>query len=226
MNRIIVFLILIIPMRLYSQVDTITKSIVINPSQIDCTMINSQLLYYNDSKTYQDSLRYLDSINAGLRKENELLRLRIERADSLIIRIMNNRLMSRFNRENIDEIIADYNNILNKQLKEKYRYREALLKKYESYYMEIRPLLEKIQKNPYRYDDGYYIKQYKEECTRALRELSYYRFYMSDDKKQKIPYLDHIISLIESELNRHGKKDKAGNIYISDFRLILDELTN
>ena len=182
-------------------------------------------MYNNDSNTCQDSLRYLGSINAGLRIENEVLRLRIERADSLVIRIMNNRLMSRFNRENVNEAIADYNNIFNKQLKEQYRYREKLLKSYEGYYREVMPFLEKIQKDPYRYDDGYYIKQYKEECTRALKELSYYRFYVSVDNKQKIPYLDHIISLIESELNRHGKKDKAGNVYIADFRLILDELT-
>ena len=226
-NRYITIIALtVFPLCLYSQVDsTATPKETILP-RINKTKVDSSHIASYVNPICQDSIRKKDSIITTLKNENKELRAKVERADSLIIRIMNNRLMSRFHKENVDEAIADYNNISNKQLKEEYRYRETLLKSYERYYLEIKPFLETIQNDYYRYDVGFYIKQYKEECTKLLKGLSYYKFYASGDEKVKIPYLDHIITLIEKELNKHGTKDKDGKVHISDFSMIINELSN
>lgn len=173
-----------------------------------------------------DSIRAKNAIIAHLMEENKVLSAKVERADALAIRIMNNRLISKFNKKNVVEAIADYHNITNQKLKEEYSYRESLLKMYEGYYLEIKLFVEQLQQDKTRMNK-FKLEEYKKKYTKAMKELGYYSYYVGDDKKKKIPYLDHILSLIEIELSKHGKADPVTDKeYFSNFSSILEELAD
>lgn len=224
---LIVLILFIIPIQLFSQV----QSDVPNLQKTDRSNLedgkNDSLqqleIYYS---ACHDSLRAKDAIIAHLKEENESLTAKVERADALAIRIMNNRLISKFNKKNVAEAIDDYHNISNQKLKEDYSYRESLLKVYEGYYLEIKLFLEQLQQDKTRINK-FKLEEYKKKYTKAMKGLGYYSYYMGDDNKKKIPYLDHILSLIETELNKHGKADPVTDKeYFSNFSSILEELAD
>ena len=72
----------------------------------------------------------------------------------------------------------------------------------------------------------FYLEKYKDKCLTDFEEMSYYRYYKGIDDKKQIPYLQHIMSLVENEINKHGSKDAMGREYYSNFESILEELTN
>lgn len=207
MKKYLVIILLFIPLRLLSQVQD--SSALVQGNKDCCSLIHHK-----------------DSIISNLYKENVMLRMKEGRADSLVVRIMNLRLMSRFQKDNVTEAISDYNRISDPVLKAKYKYRETLLKSYEGYYRELSVFLNDIQQDAMRVNI-FQPEDYISKCKSGMKRLSYYRFYIGNDGKQKIPYLDRIFSRIEHELSKHGEKDKrTGRVYSSNFDFIIEELTN
>ncbi len=224
---LIVLISFIIPMQLFSQVQSdvpnLQKKDRSNLEYGKTDSMQQAELYYS---ACHDSLRAKDAIIAHLMEENKALTAKVERADALAIRIMNNRLISKFNKKNVVEAIADYHNISNQKLKEEYSYRESLLKLYEGYYLEIKLFVEQLQQDKTRINK-FNLEEYKKKYTQAMKGLGYYSYYVGDDKKKKIPYLDHILSLIEIELSKHGKADPVTDKkYFSNFSSILEELAD
>ena len=224
---LVVLILFIIPMHLFSQVQSdvpnLQKKDRVNLDDGKTDSMQQSEIYYS---ACHDSLRAKDAIIAHLMEENKALTAKVERADALAIRIMNNRLISKFNKKNVAEAIDDYHNISNQKLKEEYSYRESLLKAYEGYYYEIKLFLEQLQQDKTRINK-FKLEEYKKKYTQAMKGLGYYSYYVGDDNKKKIPYLDHILSLIETELNKHGKADPVTDkIYFSNFSSILEEFAD
>lgn len=180
----------------------------------------------NDTENCFVKLHQKDSIISDLIQKNESLNAKVARVDSLIVRVMNVRLQSKYIEKNVNDAISDYNSISNPQLKEKYKYRETLLRLYEGYYNEIVSFVKRIQNDKMRINK-FQFEEYKEKCKRGMMELSYYGRYSGEDKKQNIDYLKKVLNRVEKELEKHGKPDPVtGREYFSDFQFLLDEFAD
>ena len=179
--------------------DTIRKKDSIITCEKSCLDSLKQIVVLNSSS----EIEYLRNMIKKQRDSIEKLERSIAYVDTVMVRLANDKLYGKFEKEKIDKTIKDFDRIYSVMLKKDFSQVKELLRVYETSYVEFIKILHEAQNDETK-DVKFATEEYIDRYKTKIKEMYYYRRYYNN--AWSIIYLNNKIDEAIKRLENHSSK--------------------